>query len=314
VEVHRGPYLESVHRFWACAVRADGEIVVEIGEGDVDVPVRSLAKPFIAIELVRSGAAEALGLTEVDIALAAGSHDGQERHVVAVRSLLARIGLDESALLCGPAREGSVIVGPPIANNCSGKHAAVLALCRHLDVPTEHYIDEQHPVQRFLTAALLTAFRRNEHETPIVVDGCGMPIFGASLVQLAAAYGRFGTATDSASARVRSAMAAFPEYVGGSNGNLDTRIIASSSGAVLGKIGAEGLHADTLVGSGIGVAVKVLDGNSRALPPVLARLFVEYFGEGSISQRTLAELAAPSVLNAAGRRVGDIRYRWNTDV
>jgi L-asparaginase II len=314
VEVRRGPYLESIHSIAACVVRADGEILEAIGDVDAIYPVRSLAKPFIAEQFVRCGAADAFGFSEAEIALASGSHDGQEQHIKTVRGMLERIGLDEYALLCGPAREGGLVAGPPVANNCSGKHAAVLAMCKHLSFPIEHYIDHQHPIERFLVPELMRKFGAEESLTPLAVDGCGMPIFGSSLRRIAMAYAGFGAAENAAALRVREAMGSDPEYVGGWNSNLDTRVIAWSGGAIIGKIGAEGLHADTLVGSGIGIAVKVLDGNSRALPPVLARLFVEFFGEEVIPQQWIGELAIPPVLNAAGRRVGDIRSRWNTDV
>lgn len=307
IEVRRGPYLESTHSFSACVTRADGRVLYALGDIERPYPVRSLAKPFVAIELVRTGAADAFGLGNIELSLAAGSHDGENRHISAVRSFLAKIGLAEEALLCGPAMEGRTVVGPPIANNCSGKHAAVLALCRHLSLSPKNYTAVDHPVQRRLTAALVDAFERKLRETPLATDGCGMPIFGSSLRQIAIAYARFGIANDPAVSRVRHAMIAESAYAGGWNNNLDTRIISRSEGTIIGKIGAEGLHADALVGHGIGLSIKIRDGNSRALSPVLAQLFSEFAGRSQIARQELAELAAPTVLNALGNRVGEIR-------
>lgn len=306
VEVHRGHYLEAVHRVCTCVARADGEVVFAAGDIDRVFPIRSLAKPFIAMELVRSGAADAFGLGEIELALASGSHDGEERHLAAVRVFLAKAGATEEMLLCGPAMEGRTVVGLPIANNCSGKHAAVLALCRRMDLDAADYIALEHPVQRFLREQLLSAFALRDKDATPAIDGCGMPIFGASLHKIACAYARFAASRDLAAVRVRSAMAAQPGYAGGWNGNLDTRITSSSRGAVLGKIGAEGLHGDAVVGKDLGIAVKVLDGNSRALPPVIARLLVQCI-PGAIPERGLAELARPPVLNAAGATVGEVR-------
>lgn len=305
--MRRGSYIESVHCVIACVTRADGELLHAIGNVDISYPIRSLAKPFIARELVRSGAVETYGLEDVEIALSAGSHDGEERHIQAVRAFLARIGLDESALCCGPALENQVVVGPPIANNCSGKHAAVLAMCRKLGLSTEGYLSPNHPIQQRLLPELFAAFSCEALNTPLAVDGCGMPIFGASLRQIATAYARFGSAGDAASKCVRAAMAAQPGYVGGWNGNINTNIISWSDGEILAKIGAEGLHGDTISDKGLGIAVKVLDGNSRALPPILAQLFLESIDNVPISRQHLAALAAPRIFNAAGHCVGEAR-------
>lgn len=307
IEVRRGSYLESVHSISACVARADGEILYASGNVHRAYPVRSLAKPFLVREVIRNGAADAYTLGDVELALAAGSHDGERRHVAGVRDFLAKVGVDEDALQCGPALEGRVAVGPPVANNCSGKHVALLALCRHLSLSTDGYTTAEHPAQQLLLPALLKAFGRKAVDTPLVVDGCSLPIFGASLHEIATAYARFGIADDPISMRVRDAMTAQPGYVGGWLGNLDTQIIEWSNGSIIGKIGAEGLHADTAVGRGLGIAIKVLDGNSRALAPTLVRFFLGFIDNVPIAQHHLAKLAAPAILNAVGGYVGDIR-------
>ncbi|HEY5257348.1 MAG TPA: asparaginase [Candidatus Baltobacteraceae bacterium] len=306
VEVRRGAYLESVHTFSACIVRADGEVIDAFGDVEHVYPVRSLAKPFLAAMLASSGAAEAYEFDEADIALAAGSHDGEQRHVEAVRRILARLDLDENALLCGPAKEGRAVIGPPIANNCSGKHAAVLALCRHLGYSVERYVEPTHPVQVRLLSTIMPAFGVSFGPHELAVDGCDMPIFGASLRQIAVAYARFGVAEDEASTRVRGAMTAQPAYVGGWQDNLDTQLIEWSHGAIIGKIGAEGLHADAILTQGIALAVKVHDGNSRALPSILAQLIPRCADPSPLAAETLANLAKRPVFNAVGRTIGGI--------
>ena len=307
VQVRRGPYIESTHEISVCVATAGGEALYSRGDIDRVFPIRSLAKPFIVNEVIRSGAADAYDIGEVELALAAGSHDGEERHTTAVRVFLSKLGLTQEDLLCGPALEGKVVVGPPAANNCSGKHAAVLALCSHMSLAPHGYTDAKHPVHQRLLPALFEAFGRTTEDTPLVIDGCSMPIFGASLRQIAIAYARFGVAKDSASARLRAAMTAEAEYVGGWFANLDTQIISWSAGTIIGKIGAEGLHADTIVGRGVGIAIKVHDGNSRALPPILARLFVDFTEPRLMSKKHLTQLADAAVLNAAGVRVGEVR-------
>jgi L-asparaginase II len=302
VQVRRGSYVESIHSFAACVVDADGTVLEAIGDVDRAFPIRSLAKPFIAAAFVRSGAVDAFGFGEIEIALSAGSHDGEPIHIDAVGAMLERLGSAASALECGPAVEGKIVVGPAVANNCSGKHAAILAMCRHYNLPTDSYIDPDHPLQKTLIPKLMIDFGRDPASTPLAIDGCGLPIFGATLRQIAHAYAQFGASNDHAARRVRSAMSARPEYVGGSHDNLDTTVISASGRRVLGKIGAEGLHADALLDSGIGIAVKILDGNSRALPPVLARLIGLQNGDGA----WLKGLRTVVVYNAAGDAVGDV--------
>ena len=303
VEVRRGPYVESVHSFAACVVDAEGNVLEAIGDIDYAFPIRSLAKPFIAAEFVRSGAADVFGFGETAIALSAGSHDGEPMHIAAVGEILERLGVDESALECGPALEGKIRVGSPLANNCSGKHAAILAMCRHYDLPLQGYISPEHPLQKMLVPRLMTDFGRDPATTELAIDGCGLPIFGATLKEIAEAYARFARSNEHAVRRVRSAIAARPEYVGGSNGNLDTNLISKSGHRVIGKIGAEGLHADCLVGTGIALAIKVLDGNSRAFPPILAHV-MRRFDIGNPAW--LKGLRSALVYNAAGDAVGDV--------
>jgi L-asparaginase II len=198
-----------------------------------------------------------------------------------------------------------VWIGPAIAYNCSGNHAAILAICRQLKIPHTDYIHAEHPVQQLLVR-LIAAFGRSADATPLAIDGCGLPIFGATLAEIAQAYACFGTATEAPLATVRHAMRRRPEYAGGSKGNLDTTIIAGSAGRILGKLGAEGLHADTLVGRGIGVAVKVLDGNSRALPPIVSGLLGRFERSPGDTGTWRETLRVKTVRNAAGSSVGDI--------
>src|SRR5258708_27859377 len=126
VEVYRGQYLDATHDFSVCVVRTDGSVLYTLGDADRLYVVHSLAKPFIAVELIQSGAADVFSFTDREIAVAAGSHAGESHHIDTVKAILQRIGLDEGSLQCGPAYKDRVIVGPPIANNCSGKHAAIL--------------------------------------------------------------------------------------------------------------------------------------------------------------------------------------------
>jgi L-asparaginase II len=307
VEILRGDQIEAVHAVAGCVVTADGELVYGLGRVEERYPVRSLAKPFVAAELVRSGAADAFGFSAVELAVAAGSHDGEPLHVNAVRSILRKLELTDDDLLCGPATEGSRVVGPPIANNCSGKHAGVLGLCRHFAFPIAGYLDPEHPVQQWLLPPVMGAFGLQARDTCLLVDGCGMPIFSATLTQIALAYARFGMSVDPACIRVRSAMSVHPAYLGGTMGNLDTSLIQNTAGAVIGKVGAEGLHGDAVASIGIGIAIKVIDGNSRALGPALGTILQRFAALPPQCDRWLQAIAAAPLLNASNTPVGTIR-------
>jgi L-asparaginase II len=288
-------------------VTAAGDVLYRLGDVHRPYPVRSLAKPFLTAELVKSGAADAFGLTAIDLAIAAGSHDGEEQHVDAVRAFLRRIGLSESALLCGPAIDGKRAIGAPVANNCSGKHAGVLALCKHLAFPTESYTSSDHLVQRWLLPRVMQAFGVEGDDASILIDGCGMPIFAATLAQVALAYAHFGASEEPHYFRVRAAMASHPTYVGGALHNLDTEVIRNTDGAVIGKIGAEGMHGDAIASNAIGIAIKVIDGNSRALGPALVALLRRFVALPLAFSWRLETIASQPVLNASNTPVGIIR-------
>jgi L-asparaginase II len=307
VQVTRGDAVESVHCIAASVVDVAGNTIYELGETTQAYPVRSLAKPLLAAELIRSGAADAFNLGPQDIALAAGSHDGEQIHVEGVDRFLAKIGLTAGALQCGPALEGNAKVGPPIANNCSGKHAAVLAIAKHLGASTVGYLSPEHPVQRWLQPRLAAAFGLPRPPATFMIDGCGLPIFATSLRTVAATYARFGASDDPACFRVRAAMACFPHYIGGTNGNLDTEIVSSALGSIIAKVGAEGLHADAVTSNGLGIAIKVIDGNSRALAPAVIALLLRFAKLQSPVERRLRTLGVATLRNSAGTLVGTVR-------
>jgi L-asparaginase II len=258
VAVRRGSFVESVHEVHVVAVR-DGEVVASAGDPSRVASLRSSAKPLQALPFSR--AYPSLGLEEV--AIAAASHYGTPRHVEAVRKLLAATGGREEELECGP-QDGR---GPePVFNNCSGKHAAMLATCRANGWPVEGYRRPEHPLQRLLLDEVAAATELEPDDVDTGIDGCGVVAFGVPLERVALAFARLGR-LDGGS-RVAEAMRAHPELVGG-EGATDTVLMQTQPGTVA-KGGAEGLLCAG--GNGTGLALKVADGNSRALRPALAAL------------------------------------------
>jgi L-asparaginase II len=322
VEVTRGDLVESIHQVAACAVDVDGS--VHFRSGDIDVPVflRSSAKPFIAAAAVEAGVVERFGLEQREIAVMSASHHGEPFHIEAVRSILRKIGLDASALQCGAhypyqeaAAQAMLRAGEPpspLQNNCSGKHAGILALSVAIGADPSSYLEVSNPAERAILDLCARMSDDDPQTWPLGVDGCGIPVYATSLRRAALAFARFATLEgidprDAAALRVvRDAMIAYPEYVSGT-GELDTVLMQVGEGGIACKGGAEGVHAVSAIERGLGYVSKVLDGGGRARgPSTIAAL--RHLGVLDDPQATkLARFARPPVYNRAGRAVGEIR-------
>ncbi len=286
VAVHRGTVVESRHLVHAVAVQGD-EVVEEAGDRTLVTFMRSSAKPIQALPLARARE----DLEDRELAIASASHLAGPDALAAVRSLLHNAHAREDDLECGPAGN------PPerIKHNCSGKHAGMLALCRARGWRSEGYRLEAHRVQRELLAEVARAAEVDEDEIPTAVDGCGVVTFALPLERMAHAFAQLPALE--AGARVVAAMRAYPELIRGP-GAPDTELMRARLGWVA-KGGAEGLlcaaNAD-----GLGVALKVVDGNGRAVGPALAA-FLGRLGE------SIDALATAPVENSRSEVIGEIR-------
>ncbi len=322
VEVTRGDITESVHRVAACAVDRRGDVVFAMGAIDVPVYLRSTAKPFIAAAAVREGVVERFGFEPREVALMAASHNGEPFHVAAVRSMLRKIGLPETALACGAhppydpasaealAREG--VDFSPIHNNCSGKHAGILALCTVLGADAAGYREPNNPAQQRILGLCARACGQSVEELPLGIDGCGIPVFATPLRNAARAFARFGAldgfdARDAAALQVvRDAMIAYPQYVAGT-GEFDTALMRAGAGRIAAKSGAEGVHGLADIAGGTGLALKVIDGAARACAPATMALVRRLQLLDTAALEELERFAHVPLHNRAGRLVGSIR-------
>jgi L-asparaginase II len=324
VDVTRGGYVESVHRVAACAVDADGTVLEQAGDIDVPVFLRSAAKPFIAAAAVAAGVRERFDLDPREIAVMTASHSGEPFHVEAVASILKKIGMGEAALQCGThppydeaAAEGlreSGLAPTALHNNCSGKHAGILALCLAIGADPATYLSVENPAQQRILELCARLSDDDASRWPVAVDGCGIPVYATGLRKAALSFSRFATLSgiDGADARalriVREAMLAHPEYVAGT-GQFDTELMLAGAGNIVSKAGAEGVHAAAAISQGYGYVSKVIDGSSRARAPssipALRRLAVL----DERQARALARFARPPVYNRAGIKVGEIVSR-----
>ena len=257
VAVRRGEIVECIHEVHAVAVR-DGSIVAEAGDPTLVASLRSSAKPLQALPLARAYE----NLAEDEVAIAAASHFGTPEHVAVVRRLLAATGGSEDELDCG-IQQGRP--PEPVFHNCSGKHAGMIAVCRANGWPVEGYRLPRHPLQLALLEEIAGAAELEPGEVATGLDGCGVVCFGIALERAAAAFSRLERLDGGD--RVASSMRARPVLIGG-EGATDTELMRAQP-EWLAKAGAEGLMCAVSSG-GLGLAVKVADGNSRALRPALA--------------------------------------------
>ena len=258
VAVRRGSFVESVHEVHGVAVQ-DGATVASFGDPTLTASLRSSAKPLQALPLARAYPE----LREEELAIASASHYGTPLHIEAVRKLLAATGGTEDELDCGRQQ------GRPqqaIYDNCSGKHAGMLATCRAHGWPIEGYRHADHPLQRLLLDEVAAAVELDPQEIGTGVDGCGVVAFAVPLERVAHAFARLETLDGGD--RIAAAMREHPVLVGG-EGATDTVLMQSHAGT-LAKGGADGLLCAG--GRGLGLAIKVADGNGRALRPALAAL------------------------------------------
>ncbi len=324
VHVTRGGVVESVHRGIAVIADAEGGVVEAWGEASRPVVLRSAAKPFQAAWFVASGAAGALGATDEEIAVAAGSHGGAPEHVAAVRSLMARGGVTEAMLGCGvhppfDAAARLALRGAPasvLQNNCSGKHAAMLAGARHLGLPADAYLDPDHAWQRGIRDLLAGVAGLEPEEVGSVTDGCSAPSFVLPAAAAALAYARLAAGDDPALARVFAAGVGHPAMIAG-EGRLETALMELRPGVVLAKGGAEGVFAlavrvpagaDPDSGRALGAFVKIEDGDAqRARPAVAIALARLLLGLSDDETAELRRRFTPPLLTLSGVEVGAVR-------
>jgi L-asparaginase II len=274
-EVWRGDVCEVVVRGHVAVVAADGTLLAQAGDADARTTLRSTVKPLQALPFV-AGAAGALGATVEEVAVACASHEGEPRHVDAVRRLLARAGLDEQALSCGPqwpysqaASAALVRAGETagrVHNNCSGKHAAMLCACVHNGWPTDGYAAFDHPLQRDIRRRMSDLAGIRLADTPRGIDGCGLPTHGVPLRYLARMFAA-ASAAGGPFARCQDAMAEQPFMVGGT-GRFDSLVLGWAGSSLTCKSGGAAVWACVARGGGPGVAVKLEAGIGGAMAPV----------------------------------------------
>ena len=337
VEVKRGSITESRHRGHIVVVDTHGNIIASLGAPENVTYLRSSAKPFQAIPLLTTGAAEHFGFNDREIALACGSHNGEPIHTELAASMLRKIGLGPEALRCGAhepygaeaARELRARGEEPNAlhNNCSGKHAGMLAVALHLGAPIDNYESPENPVQKAIVDAVSQFSGVAVTDMAIGVDGCAVPAFGITVKAMALAYARlisppasFDKKTRDACERIVRVMSAYPELIGGTSERLDTELMRAAPGRLVSKVGADGVYTAGIEPSeewpsGLGIAIKIEDGDDKlARAPVVIESLRQLGVLRDESLEAVSKYSFFPVKNRRGDVVGEVSASFDLKV
>jgi L-asparaginase II len=324
-KVIRGATVESIHRGHLIIVDGSGETVAQIGDPDTITFWRSSAKPFQALPFLLNGGAARFGFSEKEIALACGSHSGETFHVSTVEQMLFKGGFSESDLQCGahaPFDEKTwqqmIKIGiQPTAlhNNCSGKHAAMLACAKHTGADISIYHLLENPVQQKILDLISLVSEVPKDEIKIGIDGCALPSFALPVRAMARSFAALVCAPPTFDGNLRiacrqivSALMNYPEMIGGTD-RLDTLIMQAAPGKLISKIGAEGVLTAAILPSkkwktGLGIAFKIEDGDDKRARAVV---FIELLRQlGVFGAETLRQFSPMSMTNRRGENVGEI--------
>ncbi len=321
VEVVRGSIVESRHEGSYAVMASNGSLLASAGDIDRPVYPRSAVKAFQAMAVIENGAADAYGFTPQEIALMCSSHGGEPRHVAVARGMLAKLGLGTDAYECGthwPSREEAAYdlarAGEepgPIHNNCSGKHAGMLALALTLGADIHGYIAADHPVQRAVAAVLGEVCDCDMLTAPRAIDGCSVPTWALPLRNIALGFARLASGDDLSAARrdaarrIIEAVRAHPFMVAGS-GRFCTALMEKVPRAFV-KTGAEGVYCACVPHAGLGLALKCDDGAGRAAEAATAAVLAGLDVWTPAERAELVGLARSPQFNRNHFKVGEAR-------
>ena len=322
VEVTRGNLVESRHRGLVIAVDGDGRTVFSLGETDTAVFPRSACKAMQGLPLMESGAADAYGFGNRELALACSSHSGEPEHVELAAKMLAAAGLDVSALECGAhwSSDQRTLIGQarsleaPTAlhNNCSGKHSGFICACCHSGTEVKGYVGYEHPLQQEIRGTMESLTGAILGTDNCGVDGCSIPTYAVPLKGLAHGFAKMATGVGlgperaRASKRLIEACMAEPFYVAGTK-RACTRLMKTAPGRIFAKTGAEGVFCAAIPEKGIAIALKCEDGTTRAAEAMVAATLARFFRDEPDLHAALMAQANHSMYNWNGIHVGDVR-------
>ncbi|WP_008309673.1 asparaginase [Leptolyngbya sp. PCC 6406] len=267
VQLLREGIVESVHIAHAVVCDSRGRTLSVAGDAETTSFIRSALKPFQALSVTASGTLESYGLGDRDLAIICASHRGTLAHIRQAFHILWKADIEPNRLKC-PIPEGAT---SPLAHNCSGKHAGMLAVCKQQNWPLDNYLHRNHPVQKLILSQVAEILGMPPDEFIGAHDDCGAPTYFMQLHQMAALFAKLSSGDTLEMERIVRAMTHYPELVAGEEA-FDTVLMQSTAGSLVSKSGAEGVQCVARVGEGLGLAIKVLDGSKRAKYAVAVHL------------------------------------------
>lgn len=322
VEVTRGNLVESRHRGLVIAVDSEGRTIFSLGDTDSAVFPRSACKAMQALPLMESGAADAYGFGNKELALACSSHSGEPEHVALATKMLAAAGRDVSALECGAhwSSDQKTLIGQArsmeapsaLHNNCSGKHSGFICACCHSGTEVKGYVGYDHPLQQEIRSAMESLTGAILGRDNCGVDGCSIPTYAVPLKGLAHGFAKMATGVGlgperaRASKRLIEACMAEPFYVAGTRRGC-TRLMETAPGRIFAKTGAEGVFCAAIPEKGIAIAVKCEDGATRAAEAMVTATLARFFRDEPDVHAALMAQANHTMKNWNGIPVGDVR-------
>ncbi len=322
VEETRGEVVESLSRGDIAVTNREGQLLFYAGDPGKYTFMRSAAKPIQAMEVVLSGAGDYFGFNDRELAIMCASHFGQPMHRQTVEGILNKIGLTRDHILAGAvtsrnpdyalelARKG--LPADPLFNDCSGKHAGMLAVCRYKGYPVENYTDTDHPLQQEILQTIASITDCQAHQITLGIDGCSLPVHALPLDRMARAYARLANPGHlsqphrKAARIIYDAMNRNPEMIAGTNG-FCSDLLRLTSGKMIAKIGAQGIYCIGIQNKNRGLAVKMEDGSMKRLPPAVISILDQLDVLDQEEARALDQYRKPDNLNDARHKVGEIR-------
>ncbi len=323
VEVTRGSVVESRHRGAISVMDADGNSVLNIGDTARPVFARSAIKAVQALPLIESGAADAYGFGDDELALVCSSHSGEDAHIEMARSMLARAGRDETNLECGgqwsshqpvlihQAKTRTTAPGA-LCNNCSGKHSGFICTATHLGIDPKGYISPDHQIMKTVRAALEDVTGVAHAEDLRGMDGCSIPTYATPLTAMAQGFAKMATGQSlgderaKAGKRLLNACMSAPFYMAGTK-RFCKQLIELEPGRLFGKTGAEGVYCGTVAELGLGIALKCDDGSTRASEAMMAATVAHLLTANDPLHDSLQAMANPILKNRNRYEVGNLR-------
>jgi L-asparaginase II len=325
VEVTRGNVVESIHRGDIAVVNYKGDLLYYAGDPVKVTYIRSAAKPIQALNVILSSAFDEFNLSYKDLAIMCASHYGEDFHRETVDQILHKIELSKEHILGGsvPSLSNEIAMmharenlqPDQLFSDCSGKHAGFLAVCQKKGFPVDSYMNPDHPLQKEILNLISQVCEYPRDKIKLGVDGCSVPVHALPVFNMALGYARIARATNfdsdlsEASQLIFKAMNQHPEMIAGTNG-FCSELIANTNGKLIGKIGAEGIYCVGLKNEGIGIALKIEDGNMQRIPPVVIKLLEELHVLTKQELNSLRKYSPISNLNDLGNKVGDVRANF----